>query len=410
MSSEGWKSCKLEDVLETIIDYRGKTPIKVDSGIPLITAKIVKNGFIQEPNEFIAEEDYDSWMTRGLPKCGDVVLTMEAPLGEVAQITNEMVALAQRIVTIRGKTGVLDNAYLKYYLYSEIGQKRLKERETGTTVTGIKQSELRLVKIDFPPFATQRRIAEILSSLDDKIELNRQTNATMEAIAQAIFKEWFVDFNFPGATGEMFESELGLIPKGWKIFSLDSLCKKLTDGSHYSPKSVESGFPMASVKDMNNWGIELKTCRYISIKDYKDLVRNDCKPAKNDILIAKDGSFLKHIFVVEEDYDFVVLSSIAILRPNELIVPHMLSYILKQPSVLENLKNQVSGAVLQRIVLKDFRQFKIVVPPKELQQNWFSICEPLIKLCWNNIHECEGLTKIHDVLLPKLMSGEIDLG
>ncbi|MCF2941086.1 hypothetical protein L1N85_22120, partial [Paenibacillus alkaliterrae] len=95
-----WQTFKLEEVLETLIDYRGKTPKKTDAGIPLITAKIVKNGTIFSPNEFIDEKDYDSWMVRGLPKVGDVVLTTEAPLGEVAQLTNSNVALAQRIVTL----------------------------------------------------------------------------------------------------------------------------------------------------------------------------------------------------------------------------------------------------------------------------------------------------------------------
>jgi type I restriction enzyme S subunit len=135
-----WKEYKLSDVAE-FIDYRGKTPKKISSGVPLITAKIVKNGWIQQPNEFISKEDYLTWMTRGFPNVGDVVLTTEAPLGEVAQIKDASFALAQRIITIRGKSGLIDNGYLKYFLQSSIGQHRLKERETGTTVTGIKSSE-----------------------------------------------------------------------------------------------------------------------------------------------------------------------------------------------------------------------------------------------------------------------------
>ena len=98
---EGWKQYRLIDILDTLIDYRGKTPRKTTSGIPLITAKIIKNGRIEKPTEFIAIEDYDSWMVRGFPKVGDVVLTTEAPLGEVAQLDNEHVALAQRVVTLR---------------------------------------------------------------------------------------------------------------------------------------------------------------------------------------------------------------------------------------------------------------------------------------------------------------------
>ena len=90
---KGWKECILEDVIEKFIDYRGKTPKKTEFGIPLITAKIVKAGRILEPNEFIASEDYTSWMTRGYPEVGDVVMTTEAPLGEVATIKDKYVAL-----------------------------------------------------------------------------------------------------------------------------------------------------------------------------------------------------------------------------------------------------------------------------------------------------------------------------
>ena len=184
---EEWKEYKLIDVLDALIDYRGKTPKKVEKGIPLITAKIVKNGRINTPNEFLAEEDYDNWMVRGFPNAGDVVLTTEAPLGEVAQLDERKVALAQRIVTLRGKKNILDNTYLKYYLLSIIGQSRLKARETGTTVTGIKQSELREVLVTCPPFKTQQIIAKILSSLDDKIEVNRRINEQLEELAHALF-------------------------------------------------------------------------------------------------------------------------------------------------------------------------------------------------------------------------------
>ena len=171
-----WKQYKLIDILDKVIDYRGKTPQKTESGIPLITAKIIKDGRILPPNEFIAENNYEKWMVRGIPQEGDVVLTVEAPLGEVAQLDNRKIALAQRVVTLRGKKGVLDNTYLKYFLMSNIGQARLKARETGTTVTGIKQSELREVLIDCPDYTTQIKIASILNAIDAKIELNRQIN------------------------------------------------------------------------------------------------------------------------------------------------------------------------------------------------------------------------------------------
>ncbi|MHB8136709.1 MAG: restriction endonuclease subunit S, partial [Anaerolineaceae bacterium] len=191
--------------------------------IPLITAKIVKGGRILEPTEFIPYEDYDERMQRGIPESGDVVITTEAPLGEVGQLDNRKLSVGQRLITLRGKKGLLDNTYLKFLLMSEFVQNQLSARETGTTVSGIKQAELRKIDLLIPPLPTPRRIAEILSALDDKIELNRQTNATLEAIAQAIFKEWFVDFNFPGASGEMVESELGMIPRGWRVGKLGEI-------------------------------------------------------------------------------------------------------------------------------------------------------------------------------------------
>jgi type I restriction enzyme S subunit len=103
MIPEDWELLTLEKAMESIIDYRGKTPKKTDSGIPLITAKLVKNGRILEPNEFTSPEDYESWMRRGLPKSDDVVITTEAPMGEVAQLDERKVALAQRLITLREK-------------------------------------------------------------------------------------------------------------------------------------------------------------------------------------------------------------------------------------------------------------------------------------------------------------------
>lgn len=123
-----WKRYPFEECMDAIIDYRGKTPKKTTSGIPLITAKIIKNGAIQPVTEFIAEDDYDSWMRRGIPMEGDVVLTTEAPLGEVAQLDKRKIALAQRVITLRGKTDFLDNTFLKYLLISNDVQHQLDGR------------------------------------------------------------------------------------------------------------------------------------------------------------------------------------------------------------------------------------------------------------------------------------------
>ena len=234
----GWTVRSLEDCMAAIIDYRGKTPEKTSSGIPLITAKAVKGGRIATPDEFIAPEDYEAWMRRGIPKAGDVVVTTEAPLGEVGQLGADRVALAQRLIALRGKPAVLDNAFLKFLMQSASVQDQLHARATGTTVLGIKQSELRKISLVLPPFGEQRAIARILGSLDDKIELNRRMNGTLGAMARALFQSWFVGFDpvrakaegrdpgLPQPLADLFpdgfeESELGYVPRGWRVLSLN---------------------------------------------------------------------------------------------------------------------------------------------------------------------------------------------
>ncbi len=173
-AKEDWEEKALDEVVSHFIDYRGKTPNKTTSGIPLITAKIVKAGRIQEPTEFISEEDYPIWMTRGYPEINDVVLTTEAPLGEVGLIRDTNVALAQRIITMRCNPNIFDNVLLKYYLMSEVGQYELDSRASGTTVFGIKASVLKKLSLPIPPLEQQKAVVEQLHAIEDKMYANEQ--------------------------------------------------------------------------------------------------------------------------------------------------------------------------------------------------------------------------------------------
>jgi type I restriction enzyme S subunit len=163
---------------------------------------------------------------------------------------------------------------------------------------------------------------------------------------------------------------------------------------------------MASSKDMHDWGITLKTCRFIGREDFDELVRNGCKPSENDVLVTKDGAnYLKHIFVNRAEFDLVLLSSIAILRPNARINPHLLAAILRWPENKERLKNYVTGAAIPRIVLRDFKRFEFVLPSKVVQAKWASIVEPLAELCWTFLDRIDNLRRTRDLLLPRLLSG-----
>lgn len=177
-----FKTYTMENALEAIIDYRGKTPKKSDSGIPTLSAKSVKNNYIDYSScYYISEAEYKRFIVRGFPKKGDILLTTEAPMGMVARLDRNNIAIAQRLLTLRGKDGVLDNDYLLYYLQSPIGQALLKARETGTTVTGIKQAEFRKIEITVPDYEVQRKISGVLRAIDDKIAVNNTINENLAA-------------------------------------------------------------------------------------------------------------------------------------------------------------------------------------------------------------------------------------
>ena len=398
-----YSTYKMEDALERLIDYRGKTPKKSDKGIMTLSAKSVRDGYIDYSQcYYISPDEYKKFMVRGFPKIGDVLLTTEAPLGVVARLDRDDVAIAQRLLTLRGKAGILDTGYLYYYLKSAVGQAKLKEKETGTTVTGIKQAEFRKILIDIPDIKEQQKIAGILSSLDDKIELNNRMNENLEAQALSLFRQFFMDFAPYG----------GIAPSDWTEVSLNDVCTRITDGSHYSPVDTpDSPYHMYSVKDMETYGFNPSSCKHISEGDFQKMRRGDCVPLLNDILVAKDGSYLKEIFICSEEKDEAILSSIAIFRPDtNIIMPEILLYLLKQPSVRKDVgDNYVSGSALPRIVLKDFKKYRFMLPPMGKQLKIGSVLHAIRMQTKANIDEIQCLSSTRDALLPKLMSGELDV-
>ncbi len=164
----------------------------------------------------------------------------------------------------------------------------------------------------------------------------------------------------------------------WKEYKLKEICQKITDGSHSSPRAQKEGYPMFSVKDMLEYGFDYSNCKYISLEDFLLLKQNDCVPQKGDVLVAKDGSYLKQIFVCRETKEEGILSSIAIFRPNNLVDSYFLCYLLKSPDVFNYISNNcVSGSALPRIVLKDFKEVSLRVPSRETQDKIVSVLKSL---------------------------------
>ena len=150
---------------------------------------------------------------------------------------------------------------------------------------------------------------------------------------------------------------------------LDDICTLITDGSHYSPEDIGDGYPMLSVKDMCDDGFDFSDCKHVGQEDFDKLVSNGCRPKVNDVVLAKDGSYLKTAFVIEEEQDIALLSSIAILRPKtEEVNPYYLSYFLKSDSVYRLVSlNYISGTALKRIILRGIKKIPVELPCIEEQ-------------------------------------------
>ncbi len=432
MASE-WQEYPLADCMDAILDYRGKTPKKTDSGIPLITAKIIKGGTILPVTEFIAEDDYDAWMCRGLPQPGDIVMTTEAPLGEIARLDNRKIALAQRVITLRGKKGILDNGFLKYLMLSHYVQHQLDGRGTGTTVTGIKQSELRQINLKFPSFVEQKAIAHILGSLDDKIELNRQMNATLEAMAQALFKSWFVDFDpvidnalaagnpipdeleakaaarqalgdarkplpeeirslFPNAF--VFTEEMGWIPAGWEIGVLEDHCEIIMG---QSPKG-ESYNVLGIGTPLVNGPVEFG-------EYFTERMKWTTEPTKysknNDLIVCVRGSTTGRY--VKSDGVYCLGRGVCALRGkySQAFVDQFFK------SSLPDFLRYTTGSTFPSWNTPTIKAFLSIKPAKKVVDRFdkkiSSILDKQGELTKSNV----TLSNLRDTLLPKLLSGEL---
>ena len=191
--TDSWEQRKLIEVCD-YVDYRGKTPTKVNNGIFLVTAKNVKDGYIdyESSKEYISEDDYEEVMRRGKPEIGDVLITTEAPCGNIAQVNTSNIALAQRIIKYRGHKNVIDNTYLKHYMLAPHFQKILFEKSSGGTVQGIKGSILHQQDVIYPMYDEQVKMGVYFDALDNLITLHQREVEKLQNIKKSMLETMFV--------------------------------------------------------------------------------------------------------------------------------------------------------------------------------------------------------------------------
>jgi type I restriction enzyme S subunit len=235
MGSENWKHMQLSSVISKVVDNRGKTPSNSFQGEhELIEVNAISDNYkfpqYKDVRKYVDEKTYNTWFRAGHPVIGDVLVPTVGSLGAVSYVNENRGCIAQNLIALRANTEVCTGQFLYYSLRNPILRQELLNLDIGGVQPSIKVPHLLGLSLGFPPVMEQHKITATLSSLDDKIELNNRIIANLEAQAQAIFKSWFVDFE-PFLDGELEESELGLIPKGWRIGTLKDIC-------HYSNDRV----------------------------------------------------------------------------------------------------------------------------------------------------------------------------
>ncbi len=410
-----WTTETLESCLEALLDYRGKSPTKSESGIPVLSAKVVKTaGLLRPIEQTIAPDYYPKWMTRGFPMPGDVVMTTEAPLGEVIQLDEETAsfALGQRLVCLRGKAGKLDNTFLRYLLTSPGQQEVLANRATGTTVLGISQKTLRSMPIAFPEFSEQQRIGDLLATLDDKIELNRRMNETLEAMARALFRDWFVDFGPTRAkmagTARYLSPDLWSLfpdsldddgkPEGWAEKPLDEIANFLNGLAlqKFPGENEADSLPVIKIAELRN-GITAKSNR-ASRKVPSQYVIQD-----GDFLFSWSGSLLAKFWTGGEGALNQHLFKVSSDRYPAWFFSEWVQRHLEEFQIIAASKATTMGHI-QRGHLK---AATTICPPDPIVERLGDIMAHLIDRMIHNELESRTLAQTRDLLLPRLMSGEV---
>ena len=341
--------------------------------------------------------DIDTWCTdpKRFADKGDILMSVRAPVGDVNVATTDL-CIGRGLASLKMLNG--NNEFLYYLLKNYVGE--ITSRETGTVFASINKKGLETVKLPFPSEIEQRVIANILSTLDEKIETNNQINNKLEEMAQALFKHWFVDFEFPNENGEpykssggeMIESELGVIPKGWSITKLDEIItlhdSKRIPLSKNEREKREKIYPYYGAA---------------SLMDYVD----DYIFEGVHVLLGEDGTVIDELGYPIIQYvwgKFWVNNHAHVIKGKNEYSDEFVYMVLKNTKVT----SAVTGAVQLKINQKNLKNLSVVIPNNvNLIKEFSEILSYHFSIIRNNSDENKTLISIRDTLLPKLMSGEI---
>ena len=404
---EEWKEYKISEIIDEISMGPFGSNIKVDnfidSGVPVLNGSNLQ-GFKLNENSFnyVSQEKADS-LGKANAHRGDVVITHRGTLGQIVYIPDdskfEQYVISQSQFRLKLKKDIIRPDFFVYFFHTRLGQHRIlmNASQVGVPALARPTSTFKEVCIPVPPMEKQNKVMDIFHSLDDKIEVNKRINDNLEQQAQALFKSWFVDFE-PFKDGEFVESELGMIPKGWKVIELGEITtpinekvKNRTDVKVMSP--ITTGKLVLSEDYFTKQVFSESIAKYIIVKPY-DFAYN---PARVNI-----GSLGMNCY----DFDGCVSPVYVVFRcENE--YQYFFDLLRQTQFFKEEIKSRAIGGVRQTLGYKDFSLIKVVYPPLEVIKGFNNIYKVLMLNKERNDTESSRLAELRDSLLPRLMSGEL---
>lgn len=294
---------------------------------------------------------------------------------------------------------ISENAeFLSYYIKSALFQSVLKSILVGSAIPTLSQKNLANLMINVPKeVEDQRRIASILSSLDRKIELNNKINADLEEMAQAIFKNWFVDFE-PFKDGKFVDSELGMIPEGWEVGSPYKYVKVVYGAPYKSAKFNDNGegLPLIRIRDLKDCNPQFYTPEILPQTAYVNM---------GDIVAGMDAEFVPHIWKGKTG---LLNQRVCKLMPQQASISNLFVLFLMKPE-LQYVQWYKTGTTVSHLGKADIDKFVVVLPPLEVVEECSKLLDSILQRIKNNSAELRTTSLLRDTLLPRLMSGEIEV-
>ena len=406
-----WNTVPLTKYLESIVDYRGRTPEKTGGGRFLVTAKNIRDGQIdyEISQEFTSEDEYQKIMTRGIPQIGDVLFTTEAPLGEVANVDDVSVALAQRIIKFRPKSNRLNPYFLKYWILSYSFQSDLHQHATGSTAQGIKASKLCFLKLNLPPLKEQTQIAnfldrktgkidELIRVKERKIELLREQRTAL--INQAVTKGLDPNVEMKPSGVEW----IGEIPKHWDRLR----CANLFEVKHIKKTSGEINLSV-----YRDYGVIKRDSRNDNYNRVSEDTSNYKLVEPGDFVFNKMKCWQGSLGISE--YRGIVSPAYTVCKPKRPFHGKYLHYLLRSRSYIQEF-NRLSYGVRSgqwELRFEDFKEIVVPYPPDREQTQIVNFLDRktahIDELIFEEQRSIELLKEYRQSLISEAVTGKIDV-